>query len=423
MASSPVDETRPLLSSTSDYGANESQATEVDVHVLRDVEYDTIPETSTVGRHLSWSSAYILVVSRVIGSGIFATPGIIVRQVGSIGITLLLFFIGSIIAACGLVVSLEYGCMLPRSGGENVYLEFTYRHPRFLASTLVAVQAVLLGFTASNCIIFGEYIVYACGIEPDERLQKTLALGLLTAITIVHGCFRKTGIIIQNSLGWIKVALALFMGFTGLYVVAFHPDQVPSMRGPQPNSDLWARLWEGSNWGWGIISTAIFKVLYSYAGLTNMNNVLNEVKDPIRTLKTVSVSSLDTACVLYLLVNVAYFLVVPLEEIKARPEVIAALFFDRVFSARVGGTLLPILIASSLAGNVMVVTFALVSSNAPKQNAISNQDTGSFKSRNSPSRIPPIFSPSLLVSTVWCSNGRVDCSLYPFVSRHRFASP
>lgn len=72
------------------------------------------------GKPLSWSSAYILVVSRVIGSGIFATPGSIVKSAGSVGLSLLLWLVGTILAACGLAVSLEYGCMLPRSGGEKV---------------------------------------------------------------------------------------------------------------------------------------------------------------------------------------------------------------------------------------------------------------------------------------------------------------
>jgi hypothetical protein len=43
---------------------------------------------------------------------------------------------------------------------------------------------------------------------------------------------------------------------------------------------------------------------------------MNEVRNPIRTLKSVSVTALLTACVMYLLVNVAYFIVVPLDEIK-----------------------------------------------------------------------------------------------------------
>jgi hypothetical protein len=85
----------------------------------RSVENDILPETAVLGRNLGWSSAYILIMSRVIGSGIFATPGAIVRSVGSVGITLLLWIAGALISWLGLAISLEYGCMLPRSGGEN----------------------------------------------------------------------------------------------------------------------------------------------------------------------------------------------------------------------------------------------------------------------------------------------------------------
>lgn len=88
---------------------------------------------------------------------------------------------------------------------------------------------------------------------------------------------------------------------------------------------------------------------------------MNEVKNPIRTLKSVSITALVTACVMYLLVNVAYFIVVPLDKIKDSRELIAALFFERCFGPTVGKTLLPLAVALSGAGNVMVVTFALVS--------------------------------------------------------------
>lgn len=87
---------------------------------------------------------------------------------------------------------------------------------------------------------------------------------------------------------------------------------------------------------------------------------MNEVRNPIRTLKTVSVTALITACVMYLLVNVAYFIVVPLDDIKNSRELIATLFFENLFGPRVGKTLLPLAVALSGAGNVMVVTFALV---------------------------------------------------------------
>lgn len=88
-------------------------------HLNRSVENDVLPETAVLGRHLGWSSVYILIMSRVIGSGIFATPGSIVQSVGSIGITLLLWIAGALISWLGLAISLEYGCMLPRSGGKH----------------------------------------------------------------------------------------------------------------------------------------------------------------------------------------------------------------------------------------------------------------------------------------------------------------
>jgi amino acid transporter len=365
----------PSSSKTSNFGSDSDDASIREAETLRAVEFDVLPETATYGRNLGWWSAYILIMSRVIGSGIFATPGSIAKSVGSVGLTLVLWVVGAIISACALAITMEYGCMLPRSGGEKVYLEFTYRHPRYLASTLVAVQAVLLGFTASNCIVFGEYVLFALDIEPTEFIQKTLAVGLLTAITIIHGCFLKTGIIIQDALGTVKIALCAFMGLTGLYVVIFRPN---TASGVPPNTDIfvWDNLWRDSNWSWGILSTALFKVFYSYAGLNNVNNVLNEVKNPVRTLRTVGPAALFTACCLYLLVNVAYFVIVPIEELKESQELVAALFFEKVFGQGFGKTVLPLFIAISAVGNVMVVTYAMVTPQPPADYSSANYTHG-----------------------------------------------
>ena len=149
------------------------------------------------------------------------------------------------------------------------------------------------------------------------------------------------------------------MALTGLYVMSLF--EIKGSESTVPKGKLgWDGLWKDSNWGWGTLSTAVFKVSYSYAGLGNLNNVLNEVKNPVRTLKTVAPAALVTACLLYLLVNFAYFSVVPLEEVKKSGELIAALFFERVFGENFGRVVLPLAIAVSAAGNVMVVTFSLV---------------------------------------------------------------
>ena len=320
------------------------------------VELDTLPENAVIGRNVTWTSAYMLTVSRIIGSGIFATPGNIYKSVNSVGLALVVWVVGAAISFCGLAVSMELGCMLPRSGGHKVYLEFMYRRPRFLASTLVAITAVLLGFTASNCIVGGEYILVACGAEVTVFAQRALAVGILTFITIIHGCFLKTGIWIQNMLAWVKIGLMVFMAVLG--VVALF---LPQTSSEVTTKTIFSRgLFEGSNLDPIALSTALFKVIYSFTGYDNVNNVLNEVRDPVRTLKTMAPTALLTVTIFYLMINIAFFTVVPLEEIKNSGELIAALFFEKMFGGNVASKLLAVFVALSAVGNVMVVTFALV---------------------------------------------------------------
>ncbi|KAI7762825.1 hypothetical protein LZL87_008266 [Fusarium oxysporum] len=339
----------PLLQSRSSYGSTDKTSTRHDsidseaageIQPSRDVEDDVLPETSTIGRNLSWQSAYILVISRVVGSGIFATPGTIVQSVGSAGLSLSLWIIGAFIAACGLAVSLEFGCMLPRSGGDKVYLEFAYRRPRLLASTLFAIK----------------YALFALGIEATDVLSKSLAVGLLTFVCITHSVFPKAGVKIQDVLGWIKIGIIVFMILSGFYVVIFRPDTTSA---PLTHQLAWEHLWEETSWNWGVIATSLFKVFYSFAGLDNAANVMNEVKQPVRTLRSVALTALGTACGLYMLVNIAYFLVVPIDEIRGSGELIAALFFERLFGENFGRVVLPTAVALSSVGNVMVVAFAM----------------------------------------------------------------
>ena len=406
-----------------------------DPHLDRSVESDVLPETAVLGRNIGWSSAYILIISRVIGSGIFATPGPIVRSVGSIGITLVLWVVGALISWFGLAITREYGCMLPRSGGENspfnsklnmeehsltlestgdkVYLKFTYRWPRYLATVLIAVQSILLGFTASNCIVFAEYVLFARGTEASQFEQKALAVGLLTAVVVTHSCLMKTGIFIQNVPGWVKIVLVVFMVFTSLFAVIFRPNVVrDEAQDSSPTTSSKSSLWDGSVWNWGVISTALFKVFYSYAGLQNVNNVPNEVKNPVKTLKSAASTALLTACFLYLLVNVAYFLIVPIEEIKNSGELIAALFFERLFGARVGRILLPSAVAISAAGNVMVVTFSHVRQFTSFEQTLLNQFACSHHSRNRTTRLFTVFQRHLVDETFPCTDGRLSLTSF-----------
>lgn len=60
---------------------------------------------------------------------------------------MLLWVLGLLLAGAGLGVWLEFGCMIPRSGGEKVYLEAVYQRPKLLITVVFATQAIALGFT------------------------------------------------------------------------------------------------------------------------------------------------------------------------------------------------------------------------------------------------------------------------------------
>ena len=62
-------------------------------------------------------------------------------------------------------------------------------------------------------------------------------------------------------------------------------------------------------------ATATFKVLFAYFGWSNANYVLNNVRNPVRTLKIAGPLGLGICAALYLLVNIAYFSAAT----KARP--------------------------------------------------------------------------------------------------------
>ncbi|OBZ65549.1 High-affinity methionine permease [Grifola frondosa] len=132
-----------------------------------------------MGRHLGVFSCTLLIVGRIIGTGIFSTPSSILGSVGSIGASMMLWVPGFMLSFCELFIWLELGTMIPRSGGEKVYLEAMYKKPSHLGTLIFAANAVLLGFTSSGCIVFASNILVAAGQEADRWATRGIALGAI----------------------------------------------------------------------------------------------------------------------------------------------------------------------------------------------------------------------------------------------------
>lgn len=94
---------------------------------------------------------------------------------------------------------------------------------------------------------------------------------------------------------------------------------------------------------------------HSFVGWHNAFNVLGEVKgrDPVRTVRKASGLSLAVSTILFFFINVAYVAAVPAEEIRKSGQLVAVLFFQRVFGESFGTKVFPLLVALSCFGNIV----------------------------------------------------------------------
>ncbi|KZT28176.1 amino acid transporter [Neolentinus lepideus HHB14362 ss-1] len=336
---------------------------------------ETLSEAPESRRRIGVVSAIFLIFNRIIGTGIFSTPSIILRSAGSVGVTMLMWVIGAAIAATGTAVYVELGTGLPRSGGEKTYMEYIYRNPKLLVSCIYASYGLFVGWLSANSTAFGQYVLHAFGVVPGTWNVRLVGIACITFCLIMHGVFMKWGVRMQDAVGFFKVFILLAIIVSGI----FHLFGVPGFEledGVEvPHNLEWDSMWQGTTQDVNSLVTGMFNVAWAYIGYHNANYVLSEVKNPIRTIKIAAPVAVFFVTMVYLLVNIAYFAVVSRDDILGSRQIVAALFFRNLFGPKVeqarhhihssellsdvdASQTLSIIIALSTLGNISVTLFA-----------------------------------------------------------------
>ena len=130
---------------------------------------------------------------------------------------------------------------------------------------MFAAYAALLGWAASNSVVFGEYILHAADIEVGRWNQRGIGMACLTAAFLIHAIALKWGIRLQNLLGVVKLIIILFIIVAGWVALAGHT------KAPTPHnfSDAFAGT-KGN--GYSIVM-ALYNVIWSFIGYSNANYV------------------------------------------------------------------------------------------------------------------------------------------------------
>ncbi|EFX05089.1 high affinity methionine permease [Grosmannia clavigera kw1407] len=337
---SPVAKTSSLDYDQDKVGPNESS------------DIGRIEHAREAKRQIGIPSAIMLIVNRVIGTGIFATPGTILSLSGSVGLSLFIWVAGMLIAMAGTAVYLEFGTAIPKNGGEKNYLEYVYRRPKFLTTGMYTGYVVLLGWASGNSVVFGEYILNAAQVEVTRWNQRGIGLACITSAFLIHGLALKWGLRLQNLLGSIKLVVIVIIVIGGWIALAGHV-KVPEDEKPHN----FRHAFEGTTGSAYGVVTALYNVIWSYIGYSNANYALSETKDPVRTLRIAAPLAICVISVLYMFVNIAYFAAVPKKDIISSGQLVAASMFRNVF----GGTAeraLSVFVALSAFGNVLAVIFS-----------------------------------------------------------------
>jgi APA family basic amino acid/polyamine antiporter len=259
-------------------------------------------------RQLGMWSAIAVLVGSTIGSGIFRSPaGIADKLPGPLPL-LAIWLAGGLFALCGALTLAEVAGAFPQTGGVYVFIRESWgRLPAFLFgwSELVIIRAAALGAISTT---FSEYLVRVLGHDPRVAPYSQYVHYIAAVAIILTAAFNYVGMrwgsLVQNitTLGKtgalaviIVLALAIGLPRTGGY---YTPAMPTGSLSPAP------------------FGLALVSVLWVYDGWADVSFVGGEVRDAERNLPRVLIIGTLIIIGLYLLANLAYLAVLPVEEIR-----------------------------------------------------------------------------------------------------------
>lgn len=273
----------------------------------------------------------MLVVSSVIGVGIFLTPGSIAESLPAPGWILAAWLVGGALSLAGALANAELGAMFPHAGGDYVYLREAY-HP--LAGFLVgwlSFFVIYAGTVATLAVGFAEGVGHFVPLGAGGRTG--LAIAIIAVTSWINYVGVRTGARVNNLTAAMKLIALAGLAFVG-----------PLLGGGQ-----WAHLtplWPATAVPWSAFGLALSPVLFSYLGWNASVYVASEIHDPHRNVPASLFAGLGVCTVVYLVVNLAYLYALPVEALRGNPRVGEAA--AQVFFGGAGGALGAALILASI---------------------------------------------------------------------------
>ena len=247
---------------------------------------------------------------------------------------------------------------MPRSGGEKNYLEYAFPSPAFLTTCMYGIVFVILGNLSGNAIAFGQYCYYAAGVRDIAAHRGSIigiAIAALSACVLLHVASRRGGILVSNAFAIVKVLLLIALIVLGFIKAGGH-----DLGGAAPTNQSNFNLAFGTAQHDAVGYTdALLVIMYTYSGFQQPFYVLSEAKSPQKLFPSSTLTAMAIAVVLFVLTNAAYLCAVSkLDVLQQKSNLdMASLFLEQVFGSEKAQRAMAALIAISIFGNILVMTF------------------------------------------------------------------
>ncbi|XP_046385351.1 b(0,+)-type amino acid transporter 1-like isoform X2 [Ischnura elegans] len=281
---------------------------------------NTASSAVNMKRQVGLLSGIAIIVGTMIGSGIFVTPGSLLRRAGSVPASLIVWVACAVLCIMGALSYAELGTMIPLSGGEHAYFmaAFADLHPfwgplpAFMFDWLTVVLMKPSSLAALS-LSSAEYIVAffksddfsiqdGCESPYLDICRKCLAAVCIGVICFINCYSVKLATRVQVSFTVAKLAAIAVIVAGGAYMLSLgHTEHI-------------SRGFGGTTTVGGIAS-AFYSGLFAYDGWNNLNFVTEELKNPFRNLPRAIISGIPLVATAYLLINIAYLSVIAPEHL------------------------------------------------------------------------------------------------------------
>jgi len=340
---------------------------------------DAVTPPTEFRKALGLFDSIMIVAGIMVGSGIFIVSAEISRQVGSAGWLLVAWIITGVLTVFGALSYGELAAMMPSAGGMYVYLResfspllgFLYGWTLLTVIQTGSIAAVAITFARFSGVMFpavseSHYLIAPIRILPGYALSLSTAQALALAVILLT-CFINTrgvtwGKLIQNIFTVAKLSgMVILLGlgayaflhnssvFHANFAAAWTPRHVSLIR----NID--------ATTGFGLLVALCVSQtgsLFSADSWHDITFVAGEVRNPRRNLPLALGLGTSIVIALYLLCNLCYLAVVPVEAIQTAPgDRVATLVVDTVLPG-IGKVAMACLIVVSTFGTVNALTLA-----------------------------------------------------------------